>query len=65
MERRDAADPRPRFHRVRTGKGEAFVGMLLLGGITSRPEMTNVVIALAGGVPDLTVNNLPGPWWTR
>lgn len=39
--------------------------MLLLGGITSRPEMTNVVIALAGGVPDLTVNNLPGPWWTR
>jgi cation:H+ antiporter len=44
----------------KTGLGEAFVGMLLLGGITSLPEVANVLTASAGGVPALAVNNLLG-----
>ncbi len=38
----------------------AFVGMLLLGGITSLPEMANVVTASSIGSPSLAVNNLLG-----
>lgn len=45
---------------LKTGLGEAFVGMLLLGGITSLPEVANVLTASAGGVPALAVNNLLG-----
>ena len=37
-----------------------FVGMLLLGGITSLPEVANVVTASLGGNPALAVNNLLG-----
>lgn len=43
-----------------TGLGHVFVGMLLLGGITSLPEVANVIAASAGGVPQLAVNNLLG-----
>lgn len=43
-----------------TGLGQAFVGMLLLGGITSLPEVANVVTSSATGSPRLGVNNLLG-----
>lgn len=43
-----------------TGLGSAFVGMLLLGGITSLPEIGVSVSASLGGVADLAVNNLFG-----
>lgn len=44
----------------RTGVGEIFLGMLLLGGITSLPEVaTTVTASLAGNAP-LAVNNLLG-----
>lgn len=45
---------------AKTGLGQAFVGMLLLGGITSLPEVANVIAASAGGVPQLAINNLLG-----
>lgn len=45
---------------ARTGIGHVFVGMLLLGGITSLPEAANVIAASAGGVPQLAINNLLG-----
>jgi cation:H+ antiporter len=45
---------------VKTGLGQAFVGMLLLGGITSLPEIANVISASVAGVPRLAVNNLLG-----
>lgn len=45
---------------IRTGMGHALVGMLLLGGITSLPELANVITASAAGVPALAVNNLLG-----
>lgn len=45
---------------VRTGLGHAFVGMLFLGGITSLPELANVVTASASGNPPLAINNLLG-----
>lgn len=38
----------------------AFVGMLLLGGITSLPEVANTLTASAIGEPALAVNNLLG-----
>lgn len=38
----------------------AFVGMLLLGGITSLPEVANVATASTMGNPALAVNNLLG-----
>lgn len=44
----------------KTGLGQALVGMLLLGGITSLPELANVLTASIHGVPDLAVNNLLG-----
>lgn len=43
-----------------TGLGSAFVGMLLLGGITSLPEIGVSVSASLGGAADLAVNNLFG-----
>ncbi len=45
---------------ARTGMERIFVGMLLLGGITSLPEVANVVTASAIGNPSLAVNNLLG-----
>lgn len=45
---------------VRTRLGHVFVGMLLLGGITSLPELANVATASATGNPSLAVNNLLG-----
>jgi len=44
----------------RTGMDRAFVGMLLLGGITSLPEVANVSTAASMGNPALAVNNLLG-----
>ncbi len=44
----------------RLGLDHAFVGMLLLGGITSLPEVANVSTASVMGNPALAVNNLLG-----
>lgn len=44
----------------RSRLGHVFVGMLLLGGITSLPELANVVTASANGNPALAVINLLG-----
>lgn len=44
----------------KTGLERVFVGMLLLGGITSLPEVANVTTASAIGNPSLAVNNLLG-----
>lgn len=44
----------------RTGLDHAFVGMLLLGGITSLPELANVITASSLGNPSLAINNLLG-----
>lgn len=44
----------------RTGLGQAFAGMLLLGGITSLPELATTTSAAATGVPDLALNNVMG-----
>ncbi len=44
----------------RTGMDRAFVGILLLGGITSLPEAANVGTASLIGNPALGVNNLLG-----
>lgn len=43
-----------------TGLDHAFVGMLLLGGITSLPELANVITASSIGNPALAANNLLG-----
>lgn len=43
-----------------TGLGRAFAGMLLLGGITSLPEVATVSTASAMGNAPLAVNNLLG-----
>jgi len=45
---------------ARTRLDHVFVGMLLLGGITSLPELANVANASAIGNPSLAVNNLLG-----
>ncbi len=45
---------------VKQGLDHAFVGMLLLGGITSLPELANTITASAIGNPALGVNNLLG-----
>lgn len=45
---------------TKTGLGHVFVGMLLLGGITSLPELANVATASAIGNPSLAINNLLG-----
>ena len=44
----------------KTGMGKAFAGMLLLGVITSLPEVANVITASAIANPALAVNNLLG-----
>ncbi len=44
----------------KTGMGHAFVGMLFLAGITSLPELANVITATSLGNPALAVNNLLG-----
>ena len=44
----------------RTGLGHAFSGMLLLGGITSLPEVATVTTSAAAGNAPLAVNNLIG-----
>src|SRR5690606_29261769 len=44
----------------RQGLSGVFVGMLLLGGITSLPEVANVTTASLAGNPALAVNNLLG-----
>lgn len=44
----------------RTGLGDAFLGALLLGGITSLPELATSVSASVAGDPRLAVNNLLG-----
>lgn len=44
----------------RTGMGQAFAGMVLLGGITSLPELSAVVSSAATGNAPLAVNNLLG-----
>jgi cation:H+ antiporter len=44
----------------RTGAGHAFMGMVMLGGITSLPEAATVASASYVGNPQLAVNNLLG-----
>ncbi|AKH43778.1 cation:H+ antiporter [Altererythrobacter atlanticus] len=44
----------------RTGIGQAFAGMLLLGGITSLPELSTAVSAAAIGASSLALNNILG-----
>lgn len=44
----------------KTGIGHAFVGMLMLGGITSLPEVATVATASYSGNAPLAVNNLLG-----
>ena len=44
----------------RTGVGKAFIGALLLGGITSLPEVATTVTASAIGSAPLAVNNIFG-----
>jgi cation:H+ antiporter len=45
---------------VRTGAGEALIGMLLLGFITALPELSVTVTASLAGNASLAVNNLLG-----
>lgn len=44
----------------RTGIGQAFAGMLLLGGITSLPELATASTASLAGNPLLSINDLLG-----
>lgn len=44
----------------RTGLGDAFLGMLLLGGVTSLPELAVAVTAGHGGFPGLSINDVIG-----
>jgi cation:H+ antiporter len=44
----------------RTGIGKAFIGALLLGGITSLPEGATTVTASVSGRADIAVNNIFG-----
>jgi cation:H+ antiporter len=44
----------------RTGMSQGFAGMLLLGGITSLPEVATAGSAGLTGSPDLAVSNLSG-----
>jgi cation:H+ antiporter len=45
---------------ARTGLGQAFLGALLLGGVTSLPEVSTTVSASAIGNAPLAVNNIFG-----
>lgn len=44
----------------RTGMGKAFLGALMLGGITSLPELATTLTASVAGDPELAVNNVFG-----
>jgi cation:H+ antiporter len=44
----------------RTGAGQAFIGILLLGAVVSLPEMATTVSAAVMGNPKLAVNSLLG-----
>lgn len=44
----------------RTGIGQAFAGMLLLGGVTSLPELATATAAATSGNALLTINDLLG-----
>ena len=44
----------------RTGVAKAFIGALLLGGITSLPEGATTITSAAMGSPSLAVNNIVG-----
>jgi len=43
-----------------TGIGQVFAGMLLLGCITSLPEVANAITAASTGTPALAINNILG-----
>lgn len=45
---------------ARTGMGQAFAGMVLLGGITTLPELSTMGSAAALGAGELAVNNAFG-----
>lgn len=45
---------------TRTGIGQEMAGLLLLGGVTSLPEMAVAVTATVQGSPALTINDLLG-----
>ncbi|CFX04735.1 conserved membrane protein of unknown function [Candidatus Filomicrobium marinum] len=45
---------------VKTGLGHALLGLLLLGGVTSLPEVAVTVTASAGGNAPLAINNILG-----
>jgi cation:H+ antiporter len=44
----------------RTGIGSAFIGILLLGGITSLPELAVATTATLSGKPELSINDVLG-----
>src|ERR687896_1315130 len=44
----------------KTGVGRAFLGILLLGGVTSLPELAVAVTATLAGAPALSVNDVLG-----
>jgi cation:H+ antiporter len=44
----------------RTRWGHAFLGVVLLGGVTSLPEMTIAVTSSIQGTPELSVNDVLG-----
>jgi cation:H+ antiporter len=44
----------------KTGLGQALLGILLLGGVTSLPELAVGISATLGGAPDLSVNDVLG-----
>lgn len=43
-----------------TGMSQAFIGVLLLGGATSLPEIVTTITAASGGNADLAVSNIMG-----
>jgi len=45
---------------LRTGLGRLFIGLLLLAGATSLPELLTTISSLDQGVPDLAAGNLLG-----
>jgi cation:H+ antiporter len=45
---------------TRTGLGQEVVGLLLLGGVTSLPELAVAVTATLQGTPELTINDVLG-----
>src|SRR5512139_2620308 len=45
---------------IRTGLGGMFVGVILLAGATSLPEVLTTISSLSQGVPNLAAGNLFG-----